>query len=195
MHWIASAQDCLVLDEELNTLSAKYREVLVMNYFAGQSCQEIADQLSVSTGTIDGRIREARNALRVRLARRGVAIGVLAVAAGLGSGTAAAASSAILNSTIQLGAQLLSGSVPGTIDLSQLETTMFTSKLIVTSLLCIATAAGLLGMTGLLQEVAGDNVAKASQLDPIVTDDKQGGRSAAAEGVAVRLVGASLVVS
>jgi len=184
-----------VLDEELNTLSAKYREVLVMNYFAGQSCQEIADQLSVSTGTIDGRIREARNALRVRLARRGVAIGVLAVAAGLGSGTAAAASSAILNSTIQLGAQLLSGSVPGTIDLSQLETTMFTSKLIVTSLLCIATAAGLLGMTGLLQEVAGDNVAKASQLDPIVTDDKQGGRSAAAEGVAVRLVGASLVVS
>ena len=33
---IASAQQCLVLDEELNILPSKYREVVVMTYFAGQ---------------------------------------------------------------------------------------------------------------------------------------------------------------
>jgi hypothetical protein len=90
--------------------------------------------------------------LRVRLARRGVAIGVLAVAAGLSTGATVVASQALLNSTIHLGAQTLSGSVSGTIDLShlepliQLESTMFTSKLIVTSLLCATAVVGMLGM-------------------------------------------------
>ena len=40
---IASAEDCRVLDEELNTLPVKYREVLVMTCFGGQSSQHIAD--------------------------------------------------------------------------------------------------------------------------------------------------------
>ena len=133
---IASAQDCLVLDDELNSLPEKYREVLVMTYFANQTSQQIADQLNVSKGTVDGRIRQARNMLRVRLARRGVAIGVLAVAAGMSTGTAAAAAPNVLISTIQLGTQTLSGSLPGTTDLSHLEplirpeTAMFSSKIL-----------------------------------------------------------------
>ncbi|MEZ6128553.1 MAG: sigma-70 family RNA polymerase sigma factor [Planctomycetaceae bacterium] len=153
---IASAQDCLVLDEELNALPAKYREVLVMTYFAGQGSQQIADELNVSKGTIDGRIRQARNLLRVRLARRGVAIGVLAVAAGLSTETAAAASPALLETTLQLGVQTLSGSVPGTTDLSHLEpfiraeTTMITSKLLLSAAVCVTAIAGLAGMNGLI---------------------------------------------
>lgn len=151
---IASAQDCMVLDEELQTLPEKYREVLVMTYFAGHTSQEIADQLSVSKGTVDGRIRDARNALRVRLARRGVAIGVLTVAAAMSTGTAAAASPALLNSTIQLGAESLSGSLPGTTDLShlepliQVESTMIASKLIVSAVLCATAIAGIASMKG-----------------------------------------------
>ena len=157
---ITSAQDCLVLDEELNQLKAKYREVLVMTYFSSQTSQQIADQLSVSKGTIDGRIREARNQLRVRLARRGVAIGALAVAAGLSTTKSAAASTALLESTIQLGAQSLSSSVPGTTDLSHLEpfiraeTAMITTKTILTSLVCTSLVAGLMGMNSLQQEDA-----------------------------------------
>jgi RNA polymerase sigma factor (sigma-70 family) len=118
---IASAQDCLVLDEELNALPEKYRAVLVMTYFAGLGSQQIADQLNVSKGTIDGRIRQARNILRVRLARRGVAISAMAVAVGLCSGPSAAAAPAVLEATIQLGAQTLNGSLPGTTDLSHLD--------------------------------------------------------------------------
>lgn len=157
---IASAQDCLVLDEELNGLPAKYKEVLVMTYFSSQTSQQIADQLSVSKGTIDGRIREARNQLRVRLARRGVAIGALAVAAGLSTGKSAVASTTLLESTIQLGAQTLSSSVPGTTDLSHLEpfihaeTAMISTKTILTGLFCTSIVAGIMGMNGLQQDGA-----------------------------------------
>ena len=45
---------------------------MAMNYFAQQTNQEIADQLNESKGAIDGRIRDARRMLRVKLARRGV---------------------------------------------------------------------------------------------------------------------------
>jgi RNA polymerase sigma factor (sigma-70 family) len=38
---IASAQECLILDEELNDLPARYRDVLVMAYFSQQSSQGV----------------------------------------------------------------------------------------------------------------------------------------------------------
>lgn len=186
---IASAQDCLVLDEELNSLPTKYREVLVMTYFAGQGSQQIADELNVSKGTIDGRIREARNHLRVRLARRGVTIGVLAVAAGLSAGKSAAASPTLLNTTLQLGTQTLSGSIPGTTDLSHLEpfiraeNTMITSKLLLSAVVCFTAIAGLAGMNGLLSS---DDEASAGSL-PVsairaqVTGDGKSGDSLAGD--------------
>jgi RNA polymerase sigma factor (sigma-70 family) len=173
---IASAQHCLVLDEELNILPSKYREVLVMTYFAGQGSQQIADQLNVSKGTIDGRIRQARNMLRVRLARRGVAISVLAVAAGLSSGPNAAAATPLLESTIQLGAQTLSGSLPGTTDISHLEafirqeTTMLSSKLLLSTALCVTAVVGLVGMNGYVSGEGGDPAARAvAPIDTAVT--------------------------
>jgi len=43
---IAQASDLASLDEELNQLPQKYRDVLVMSYFAQQTNQEIADQLN-----------------------------------------------------------------------------------------------------------------------------------------------------
>jgi RNA polymerase sigma factor (sigma-70 family) len=174
---IASAQHCLVLDEELNILPSKYREVLVMTYFAGQGSQQIADQLNVSKGTIDGRIRQAQNMLRVRLARRGVAISVLAVAAGLSSGPNAAAATPLLESTIQLGAQTLSGSLPGTTDLSHLEafirqeTTMLSSKLLLSTALCVTAVVGLAGMNGYVAGEGGGGAAAiaVAHIDTAVT--------------------------
>ena len=169
LHRIASAQDCLVLDEELNDLPQKYREVLVMTYFAGQGSQHIADQLNVSKGTVDGRIRQARNMLRVRLARRGVAIGVLTVAAGLSTTASAATAPALLESTIQLGAQTLSGSLPGTTDLSHLEpfirpeTTMLSAKLLISGVLSATAIVGIAGMSGLS---VGDEDAAANNSAP-----------------------------
>ncbi len=45
---IAQASDLATLDEELNQLPQKYRDVLVMSYFAQHTNQEIADQLNES---------------------------------------------------------------------------------------------------------------------------------------------------
>jgi len=101
---IAQANDLATLDEELNRLPQKFRDVLVMSYFAQQTNQEIADQLNESKGAIDGRIRDARRMLRVRLARRGVEVGVLAVATAYVQSSASAASPALIQKTISLGA-------------------------------------------------------------------------------------------
>ena len=190
---ISSAQHCLVLDEELNILPSKYREVLVMTYFAGQGSQQIADQLNVSKGTIDGRIRQARNMLRVRLARRGVAISILAVAAGLSSGSKAVAASSLLESTIQLGAQTLSGSLPGTTDLSHLEsfirqeTTMLSSKLLLSTALCVTAVVGLAGMNGYVSGEGGDPSARVvAPIDTAVTTTAE---AAGAESVLLPVSG------
>jgi len=101
---IAQASDLASLDEELNQLPQKYRDVLVMSYFAQQTNQEIADQLNESKGAVDGRIRDARRMLRVRLARRGVEVGVLAVATAYVQSSASAATPILIQKAISLGA-------------------------------------------------------------------------------------------
>jgi len=101
---IAQANDLASLDEELNQLPQKYRDVLVMSYFAQQTNQEIADQLNESKGAIDGRIRDARRILRVRLARRGVEVGVLTLATAYVQSSASAASPVLIQKAISLGA-------------------------------------------------------------------------------------------
>ena len=101
---IAQANDLASLDEELNQLPQKFRDVLIMSYFAQQTNQQIADQLNESKGAIDGRIRDARRLLRVRLARRGVEVGVLTVATAYVQSTASAASPALIQKAISLGA-------------------------------------------------------------------------------------------
>ena len=100
------------------------------------------------------------------------------------------ASPALLSSTIHLGAQTLSDSVPGTIDLSdtetliQLESTMFASKLIVTSLLCVTAVVGILGINE--APPAGDSggdavIGNSIPLDTIVLDQQS---SASADNAA-----------
>ncbi len=150
---IAAHQDAVILDEELQTLPSKYRDVLVMTYFAEQTSQQIADQLDVSKGTVDGRIRQARNILRVKLARRGVGIGALLTAATLLNAETAAASPALVSSTIELGAQTLSQTLPTSADVSHIEplvrpeiTSMIGTKSLISAVVGIVALAGVAGM-------------------------------------------------
>lgn len=105
---IAEANNLAALDEEMNQLPEKYRHVLVMSYFAHQTNQEIADQLNENKGVVDGRIREARRILRVRLARRGVEIGALLVAGSLAQSASATVPTQLITTTVQF-AKLSSG--------------------------------------------------------------------------------------
>lgn len=106
---ISKIRDMTVLEEELNKLPEHYRSVLVMNFLAGHSNQQIADQLQASRGVIDGRIQRAKNALRVRLVRRGVTMTILGSLAAACTKSANAAP-ALIEQSVSDGIGFMSGS-------------------------------------------------------------------------------------
>lgn len=176
LHLIAEAGDLASLDEELNRLPEKYRDVLVMNYFAQQSSQEIADQLNESKGAVDGRIRDARQMLRVRLERRGVEVGVLTAATMMAQSAAADVPGALIQSTTRLGSlsRVMTGieTVPG-VDLVRMQLLTSTGSSLMTTKTGFAIVAGVLLLTGifgvrLLADTQDDGGAESELLGDIV---------------------------
>ncbi len=171
---IAAANDLATLDEELNQLPENYRHVLVMSYFAHQTNQEIADQLNESKGVVDGRIREARRLLRVRLARRGVEIGSLLVAGSLAQSASAAVSPQLISTTVQF-AKLSCGfnstvSVTG-VDLNQMQILSSTGTTVMGIKAGTFLATGFLMLTGafgLSQLLARQDAAEPGESGPAV---------------------------
>jgi RNA polymerase sigma factor (sigma-70 family) len=70
-----------VLDEELGRLPDHYRNVLVLCYLEGRSQKEAAEQLGLSADEVRGRLDRARQRLRDRLTRRGLAVSAGGLAA------------------------------------------------------------------------------------------------------------------
>ena len=62
-----------VFDEEINRLPAKYRAPFILCYLDGRTNEEAAHELGCPKGTVLSRLAWARERLRVRLARRGLA--------------------------------------------------------------------------------------------------------------------------
>lgn len=79
-----------VLHEELARLSDKYREPMVLCYLQGMTNEEAAQKLGWPVGTLKVRMARARDLLRVRLARRGLALSVGALVAACNQASAAA---------------------------------------------------------------------------------------------------------
>src|SRR5262245_49885547 len=70
-----SARELLaVVDEEVQQLPERYRAAVVLCYLEGQTRDQAAQQLGWSLSTLQRRLEEARNRLRRRLERRGVAL-------------------------------------------------------------------------------------------------------------------------
>ena len=71
------------LDEEVERLPEKYRAPVLLCYLQGQTNEEAARRLRCPTGTVKIRLLRARQLLRKRLQRRGVALTLTALAAAL----------------------------------------------------------------------------------------------------------------
>ena len=63
-----------VLHEEVNRLPDKYRIPVILSYLEGKTNEEVAAQLRWPVGTVKGRLSRARDLLRSRLTRRGLAL-------------------------------------------------------------------------------------------------------------------------
>ena len=138
-----------VIDAEVARLPAKYRAPVVLCYLEGLTHEEASQQLGWPVGSVKGRLSRAKDILKGRLSRRGVAPASGALLVALVREARAAVPSALLKLTIKAAtAGPTSGTVPAAVAslAAGSLTTMFLSKLKATAaiLLVLGTGAAVL---------------------------------------------------
>ena len=96
---VTSRYEQQLLDEELNSLPAKYREPLVLRYLLGRSNKQVASELGLRVGVVEGRIKRGKDHLRLRLTKRGVSLIPALAAVHVSSVTVEAATAEALAAT------------------------------------------------------------------------------------------------
>ena len=105
---VAALDDYRVLHEEVSRLPRKHRAAIVLCYFEGLTHDQAAASLCWPVGTVRGYLARARDLLRTRLVRRGVAPAVAVVV--LESQANAALSPSLIEAVLPRIAQVSAGS-------------------------------------------------------------------------------------
>jgi RNA polymerase sigma factor (sigma-70 family) len=158
-----------LLDREVNRLPEKYRVPVVLCYLESRTYEEAARQLGCSRGTISTRLTRARELLRRRLTRCGLAVSSALLVPLLAERTAeAAAPDGLVDATVKASVPFAAGHpAAGLVSAPVLTLTegalnaMFLTKLkIVTGVLVAVTALGLGAGALTYVAAAGDPPAK-----------------------------------
>jgi RNA polymerase sigma factor (sigma-70 family) len=140
-----------VLDEEVGRLPEKYRLPIILCYLQGRTYAEASQELKCPRGTVAIRLQRARELLRGRLTRRGLALTAATMAVLAAERTVSAALPAVLvHTTLKAALVFAAGkAVAGTVSAQALTwtqgvlRTMFLSKIKI-----LAAAVLLMGATG-----------------------------------------------
>ena len=98
------------LDEEIGSLSEKYRTPIVLCYLEGKSHNRAAKELGCPKSTLESRLASARELLRHQLERRGITLAVGALATSLAEMAAGASMPALLTiKTVKVAALVAAG--------------------------------------------------------------------------------------
>jgi RNA polymerase sigma factor (sigma-70 family) len=103
-----------ILHAEVDRLPERYRIPVILSYLEGKTNEEVAELLQWPVGTVKGRLSRARELLRARLGRRGLALSTAFVVAALSRETASAGAvpTELVERTVQLVGKLGPRSAP-----------------------------------------------------------------------------------
>src|SRR4051812_48792186 len=105
------AELAAVIDEEISRLPERFRVPLVLCHLEGMRHHEVARRLGCPVGTVESRLSRAREQLRSRLLRRGLAPMSAAIVAMLTSSDASAAPVSLVEATLRAAVRGSSGRV------------------------------------------------------------------------------------
>jgi RNA polymerase sigma factor (sigma-70 family) len=91
-----------IIDEEVHRLPERYRLPLLLCHMEGLHHEEVAERLGCPVGTVESRLFRARERLRARLIRRGLAPTAGAIVGALLPAEASAALTPLIDTTIKL---------------------------------------------------------------------------------------------